>query len=140
MFTVVYLLFCHTKHYFYFYPCFVILLQMASRNKSCIASSQSFLFIIIMIFTFITIRYILPVRVPGPMMHPIKYKIVTGSFGLILDIVSNINKFIKNFQTLFYSVVFLNRLLVFLIIQYLIPQSILMIELKSDFSIMVKYW
>jgi len=39
-----------------------------------------------MIFTFITIRYIVPVRVPGPMMHPIKYKIVTGTFALILDI------------------------------------------------------
>ena len=40
-----------------------------------------------MIFAFINIRYILPVRVPGSMNHPIKYKIVTGSFALILDLV-----------------------------------------------------
>ena len=71
---------------------------MRNGNKSCVASLQSFLLIIIMIFTFITIRYIVPVRVPGPMMHPIKYKIVTGTFALILDIVSDIKKFIKDFR------------------------------------------
>lgn len=60
---------------------------MTRRNRSCAISIQSCILIMMMIFAFINVRYILPVRVPGSMNHPIKYKIVTGSFALILDLV-----------------------------------------------------
>ncbi len=65
---------------------------MARRKKSCVASVHSCLFITVMIVAVIIIRYIVPVRVPGPIAHPMKYKIITGSFALILDAVSGVNK------------------------------------------------
>ncbi|CAM4834374.1 unnamed protein product [Rotaria magnacalcarata] len=37
------------------------------------------------IFTAFVATYIVPVRVPGPMNHPIKYKIVTGAFAFLYD-------------------------------------------------------
>jgi hypothetical protein len=74
---------------------------MASRNRSCVVSLQSFILFIIMILAFISIRYIVPVRVPGPMTHPIKYKMITGTFALILDIVSDVNEFHRRFPMFF---------------------------------------
>ncbi|CAF0938430.1 unnamed protein product [Adineta steineri] len=41
---------------------------------------------IIVILAVIIARYYVPVRVPGPMGHPWKYKIVSGTFALILDL------------------------------------------------------
>lgn len=93
---------------------------MTSRKRSCVASIKSVLLVIMMIFALISIRYIIPVRVPGPMTHPIKYKIVTGSFALILDIVGDDQQIRGRLSDsfVFYRVDFLNRSLVSPIIQY----------------------
>ena len=40
------------------------------------------------IFTLIVVRYFAPARVPGPMVHPWKYKIISGMFSMIIDLVS----------------------------------------------------
>ncbi|CAF3418280.1 unnamed protein product [Rotaria sp. Silwood1] len=58
---------------------------MTYQNKSCVPSLRSFLFIITVIFAFFITHYIIPVRVPGSMIHPIKYKIITGTFAFVLD-------------------------------------------------------
>ncbi|CAF1242860.1 unnamed protein product [Rotaria sordida] len=59
---------------------------MTYQKKSCVASLRSFLLIITVIFAVFITHYIVFVRVPGPMIHPIKYKIITGTFAFILDI------------------------------------------------------
>ena len=57
---------------------------MASGNGSCLTSC---LLLVTIVGAVLMARYIAPVRVPGPMAHPIKYKIVTGAFALVLDLV-----------------------------------------------------
>jgi hypothetical protein len=68
---------------------------MTSDNNSRIISYRKVLLIITVILAVIIARYYVPVRLPGPMMHPWKYKIISGSFALILDLVSYIKNFIK---------------------------------------------
>ena len=46
------------------------------------------LLLITVILAAIIARYYVPVRLPGPMVHPLKYRIISGSFGLILEFVS----------------------------------------------------
>ncbi|CAF2831762.1 unnamed protein product [Rotaria sp. Silwood2] len=58
---------------------------MTDQNKSRVTSLRSFLLIIALIFALFITHYIISVRVPGPMIHPIKYKIITGTFAFILD-------------------------------------------------------
>lgn len=53
------------------------------------------LLIITVILAVIIARYYVPVHLPGPMVHPWKYKIISGSFALILDLVSYIKNFVK---------------------------------------------
>ncbi|CAF2396301.1 unnamed protein product [Rotaria sp. Silwood2] len=49
-------------------------------------SFRTFLLIITVIFAAIIARYYVPVHVPGPMVHPFKYRIICGSFALVLDV------------------------------------------------------
>jgi hypothetical protein len=53
-------------------------------------SFRTFILLITVILAIITARYYIPVRLPGPMAHPLKYKIITASFAFILDLVSYI--------------------------------------------------
>ena len=113
---------------------------MTSGNNSCIASMRLVLVIFTVIAAFIITRYIVPVRVPGTMVHPIKYKIITGTFALMLDLVSDMKSFSNGSKSFFFRHSLLKQSLVFLIIKYLILQSIFVVELNYVRLIMVKYW
>jgi hypothetical protein len=66
---------------------------MTSQNSSRMGSFRIFLLIVTVILAVIIGRYYVPVHLPGPMVHPLKYKIITGTFGMILELVSCIEKF-----------------------------------------------
>jgi hypothetical protein len=68
---------------------------MTSDNNPRMTSYQKVLLIITVILAVIIARYYVPVHLPGPMVHPWKYKIISGSFALILDFVSYMKKFLK---------------------------------------------
>lgn len=65
---------------------------MTSENSSRMVSYRKILFIITVILAVIIARYYVPVHLPGPMVHPWKYKIISGSFAIILEFVSHIYK------------------------------------------------
>ncbi|CAF0762933.1 unnamed protein product [Rotaria sordida] len=58
----------------------------ASHNNLRMISFRTFLLIITVILAVIIARYYVPVRIPGPMVHPLKYRIISAGFGLVLDI------------------------------------------------------
>jgi len=68
---------------------------MTSHNNSRMSLCRKVLLIITVILAVIIARYYVPVHLPGPMVHPWKYKIISGSFALILDLVSYIKNFVK---------------------------------------------
>jgi len=68
---------------------------MTSDSNPRMSSYQKVLLIITVILAVIIARYYVPVHLPGPMVHPWKYKIISGSFALILDFVSYMKKFLK---------------------------------------------
>ncbi|CAF0832623.1 unnamed protein product [Rotaria sp. Silwood1] len=49
-------------------------------------SFRTFLLIITVILAMIIARYFVPVHVPGPMVHPLKYRLICGCFALVLDV------------------------------------------------------
>jgi hypothetical protein len=68
---------------------------MTSHNNSRMSLCRKVLLIITVILAVIIARYYVPVHLPGPMVHPWKYKIISGSFALILDLVSYMKNFVK---------------------------------------------
>jgi hypothetical protein len=63
--------------------------------------SRKILLIITVILAVIIARYYVPVSLPGPMVHPWKYKIISGTFAFILEFVSNMKNVLTN-KTCFY--------------------------------------
>ncbi|CAF3935605.1 unnamed protein product [Rotaria magnacalcarata] len=59
---------------------------MPRLNKLNTGSVRIFLSIVTVILTAIIVQYYVAVRIPGPMVHPIKYRIISGTFAFILDI------------------------------------------------------
>ncbi|CAF3329707.1 unnamed protein product [Rotaria socialis] len=59
---------------------------MSRLNKLNMGSVQILLSIVTVILTAIIVQYYVAVRIPGPMVHPIKYRIISGTFAFILDI------------------------------------------------------
>jgi hypothetical protein len=60
---------------------------MTTENNSRMgSSSRKILLIITVILAVIIARYYVPVSLPGPMVHPWKYKIISGTFALILEL------------------------------------------------------
>lgn len=57
-------------------------------------SSGKHLLVITVILAVVIVRYYMPVHLPGPMVHPWKYKIISGTFAVVLDLVSNTEEFI----------------------------------------------
>lgn len=66
---------------------------MTNDNNSRMGSYRKILLIITVILAVIIARYYVPVHLPGPMVHPWKYKIISGSFAMILELVSQMKKF-----------------------------------------------
>jgi len=63
---------------------------MTRHSNSRMGPFRTFILVITVILAIIIARYYIPVRLPGPMAHPLKYKIISGSFAFILDLVSYI--------------------------------------------------
>jgi hypothetical protein len=61
---------------------------MTTDNNSRMISYRKILLVITVILAVIIARYYAPVHLPGPMVHPWKYKIISGTFALVLDLVS----------------------------------------------------
>jgi len=61
---------------------------MTTDNNSRMISYRKILLVITVILAVIIARYYVPVHLPGPMVHPWKYKIISGTFALVLDFVS----------------------------------------------------
>ena len=61
---------------------------MNHRCQPYLISSRTFLVILTALIGVITVRYYVPVHVPGPMVHPWKYRIISGTFALIFELVS----------------------------------------------------
>jgi hypothetical protein len=49
---------------------------------------RTFLIVTSVILTLVVVRYFAPARVPGPMVHPWRYKIISSMFSMIIDLVS----------------------------------------------------
>lgn len=77
---------------------------MTSQNTSSyLVPWQLFLLMFTVIIAVFINYYIVPVHVPGPMMHPLKYKVITGSFAFLIDLVSCMEKiFVFYFLTTIY--------------------------------------
>lgn len=56
--------------------------DMTSQVKSC----RTLLLLITVILAILIVRYYIPVHLPGPMVHPLKYKIISASFALVFDL------------------------------------------------------
>ncbi len=61
---------------------------MTSENNLRMRSFRKYIIIITVILAIIIVRYYVPVHIPGPMVHPWKYKIISGTFAFILELVS----------------------------------------------------
>lgn len=61
---------------------------MTSQVKLCRIPCRTLLILITVILAILIVRYYIPVHLPGPMVHPLKYKIISASFALVFDLVS----------------------------------------------------
>ena len=52
-------------------------------------SFGKYLLVLTMILAVIVGKYYMPIHLPGPMVHPWKYKIISGTFAIVLDLVSD---------------------------------------------------
>jgi hypothetical protein len=50
---------------------------------------QLYAFLWLTIIIVVIARYYRPIVVPEPMHHPLKYRVVAGTFALVLDLVRN---------------------------------------------------
>jgi len=65
---------------------------MSSNTKLSMISNRKFSIVIFLLLASIIARYYVPVHLPGPMIHPWKYRIISGSFAFILEVVSENRK------------------------------------------------
>ncbi|UJR28170.1 hypothetical protein I4U23_009423 [Adineta vaga] len=67
---------------------------MITHNHSHMVSFRTLILIIIVILSIFVARYYVPVHSPGPMAHPWKYRIISGTFAFILDVTRSLQSII----------------------------------------------
>ena len=56
-------------------------------NHTRMMSFRSLVLVVTILLSVFIARYYIPVRSPGPMGHPWKYRIISGTFAFILEFV-----------------------------------------------------